>query len=555
MGILANIAGVRPLEKSLVDRPDGAQEPRSPNIDPYNLSLYDTDKVYDGGHPGAGGAGYSFLRWAGAHPFVGSIKRTRINQAFGYFQPREDDLAPGMMVRLVDSRQKMTRAAQKQAREIMSVLLSASNGYGEWETFGDAAGAMLDDSLTLDQANAEVLFTRGGKPYGFMPVDASLVRLTKPTQEELSSGKFYPGADDARYVKLWENDKTVAAEFKRHEMIFGVRRHRTWEGVRGYGYPEIEEANVILTDLVDAMTFNSVNFKSGIHASTALAINSTMKKEQIYAMQNAIRAMLTGRRQSHKLPMFFLKPDDKMSGIPLSKSNKDMEFSQYLNFLLKVLCAVYQMDPAELGFVMGAEGVQSALSTSGPGERILFSKEKGFTSMMSALSWWLTSRIVRQINPDFVLEFVGMDAPSEEARFKRLLESARVFRTPNELRVMYDLQELDHPAAKTPLDQAFRDAAMGAEGAPAEGGEEDPFAALLGKSTGFAQGLKMGSMDQWTTDLVKAADRAMKDGIISKPHQRASMYHFVPSGRSDVLGHFVAADFKPWQDFTEGARV
>lgn len=568
MGWLAKGAG---KAKGGMDLPALA-EPMSPNLDPYGMQLGSNHLLsHDSTHEGSG-ADYDFFRATAATPYVGVIHSIRINQAMYFLRPRTDDLSPGFRVRLIDPDAKMTAGAKKDAKRLMKIVMQGAGGFGDYHNFADVAQVLLRDSLTFDQSNAEILHAKvGGKelPYGVMPLDAALCRMARPTAKQQDSGKWYPKPTDKRYVKLWRQDYKIAAEYTPQQMMWGIRRRRSDEWVRGYGYPEIEEAQSVLTDILDAQTFNSVNFKSGIHANTVLAIHSTMKGDQVYSFKNAVRAMLTGRRQAQKVPLFFLKPDDKVQGIPLGKSNKDMEFSNYMNFLLKVFFACYQMDPAEAGFVMGAEGVSSALSTSGPYDRIMFSKERGLRWLLASLQWWYTSKVIRPHHPEMMLEFVGFDSQSDEARHKSLMDSARVYRTPNEVRDMYDLPRLDAAAADVPLDQAFREAAMGGGEEPGEGdagmmGEGMP-EGMPGGGEGpeidpFAKGLRAGfsreSVSQWTEELVNRAEGAMDAGTLARPERSAGLYRMIPGKRPGILGHLVAVKrSQPWRDPLPGREA
>jgi hypothetical protein len=323
---------------------DGGLPPESTNLDRNDFD-YSADYTEYSFNHGGGGTTYPQLAMASNHIVPFSVHHTRVHQAARFWKTREDDLAPGCRVVLSDRSAPMTKAAKATAREIMAVLMSADHGYADYRSFEPAVSAMIRDSLTYDQACAEVLTTRKGKPYGFMPVDASLIRLARPTSEELNSERFYPDPDAKRYVKIRMSDYSVTNEYTQRKMIWGVRNRRTAEWARGYGNPELNQAHIALASLINAMTFNDVNFQSGMNANMVVAFHSRMKRKAQESVASAFRHRATGVRQSHRTPLLFLGPDDKMSSVTMNQSNKDMEYSNHINFLIKIFCAAYQMDP------------------------------------------------------------------------------------------------------------------------------------------------------------------------------------------------------------------
>lgn len=541
MGVAAAIAGAGRTHGSATAARDALTKAglfKSPNVDPYLFTGTVASEEYNEVHEGAGST-YNFLRWVGSTPYSEAIKGTRIAQILEFCIPRDDDKRPGMIIRPWDRTQKVTKGTQKLAREIMQVIMAVDRGAAGYDTLAPAVRALMGDSYDLDQANFEVAPDRRGKPAAWMPVDASLMRLAKIPDADLSEGRYYPKPEDPRYVKLWAHDSSVAVEYRESQMLWGIRNRRTHEYVRQYGHPELIMAAPIITDLLDAMTFNSTNFKSGVHSNAIVEVNSTMQDEAHWAFKNSIRAMLTGRLQAKKLPLFFMKPGDAIKVHTLGNNNHDMEFSQYVSFLLKVLCAVFRMDPAELNFVFGNEGQHNSLQGQGPAERIIYSQERGLKPDLRHLAWWFTSKIVKPYHGDFILEFTGFDAPSDEQRIELAMKAMRTHLTPNEFRQQEGLPRLSSPAADTPLDQAYLAAAQG-EGGPDDA--PDDFMGDAGEREPFAKGLRIGDdVDSWTSYLVDRADEAMRQGrIVQLGKGRRGVYRMVPvRNRRGVLAMLV----------------
>ncbi len=63
--------------------------------------------------------------------------------------------------------------------------------------------------------------------------------------------------------------------------------------------------------------------------------------------------MLAGVGNAWKTPI--LNADDGVEWVSMQSNNRDMEYNEWMNFLLKLACAMFLMDPAEVNFKFGSE--------------------------------------------------------------------------------------------------------------------------------------------------------------------------------------------------------
>jgi hypothetical protein len=163
------------------------------------------------------------------------------------------------------------------------------------------------------------------------------------------------------------------------------------------------------------------------------------------AFRREFYSMLSGPAGAKKTPIIQLDPEQKeeISSVSLSNTNRDMEFSAWLNFLIKEVCALYQLDPAEIGYLFGNEGQSNSLNASGPSERILHSREKGLRPTLRALEGWINRWVIDAFAPHLELSFVGVEADSEERRVKATADKVKAFLTINEARAAFDLPPLE----------------------------------------------------------------------------------------------------------------
>ena len=526
-------------------------EPQSYELDPTyyeNLYLAQTPSNI---HPGTFGLDYTQLYAMSRLPVIGAIIQTRIQQIAEFAVPQTSPYSSGFRVTLRDDKQKGTRASEKRAQEIQDLILTAGGKYG-LGGFEPFVRALMRDSLTYDQANFEILRDRAGRPISFVAVDSSTIRRAKPKAKDAHRGRRTQWKPtEASYVQR-VNDKVVT-DFTYDEMAWGVRRPRTTLWVNGYGYPELEELMRVITDLANAQTYNSVNFTNGVHTSTILALKSNMTAQTFRSFKRQVMAMMSGVANARRTPIVQLDPERKeeIQAINLSQSNKDMEYMQFVGFLMKLTCAVFSMDAAELGFVFGTENQQAALSTGGPQQRIVASKERGLRPVLRSLQNWMNNWFVYQVDEDFRLEFVGLDSISEQEKLEMDLKAVKAYKTVNEVRQEHDLKPLDSPLADMILDPTYLNSAFamlqqeqmgeeGEEGMPPEGGmppEEGmppegmpPEGDMFPEEAPPEAGPQDMDMDALTQALVEKSEVAIDDNRLTplspmkKGHKRALRY-------------------------------
>jgi hypothetical protein len=104
---------------------------------------------------------------------------------------------------------------------------------------------------------------------------------------------------------------------------------------------------------------------------------------------------------------------DKLEWINLKQNNKDMEFSNWVSYLVKVTCAVYQIAPEEINFDSKSQGSSSVFET-GPEAALKYSKDKGLRSLLMFVADVLTEEVIEPYNSDFMFIFAGIDEQSDK---------------------------------------------------------------------------------------------------------------------------------------------
>lgn len=375
---------------------------------------------------------YSTLDKLSRHNIASAIVQTRINQVSEFSNPTEENSSDpiGFRIKKRDGSLPSDEEHLK-IKQLERFIVDCGSETIDFElTFESFLRQIVRDSLVYDQANFEVVRNKAGKIIAFLPVDASTIRRAKSNDSEI------------KYVQV-KNNKIIS-EFKEEELCFGVRRPRTSLGVKKYGHPELEELYQTLNHIYNAETYNASNFTNGISAAGIIAVKSKMNPKLFRAFRKEFYQMLTGTHNSKKTPLIQLDPDanEDLKALNLSASNAEMEYSQWINYLIKVTCAIYQMDPAEIGFVFGNESQRSTAVQSDPSARVLMGKEKGLRPLLRAIQSWINKYIVYQIDPNYQFEFIGIDAVSALDK-QRIQKGRALYMTVNELRALSGLAEIE----------------------------------------------------------------------------------------------------------------
>jgi intein/homing endonuclease len=188
------------------------------------------------------------------------------------------------------------------------------------------------------------------------------------------------------------------------------------------------------------------------------------------------------------------------NGFITHNSNRDMEFSAWIDFLIKVACAIYSMDPIEVNFKYGSGGGAKSMFDSANKSKLIESKDRGLKPLLRFLARTIDRHILWPLDPKFSFEFVGLDAQTPKEIADLNTQRVRSMYMVDEIRAENDLAPLPNGEGQVILDanwlamkrfkeeqelQAAQQAAQlamagsmaaapGVGGAPGAGGAADP---------------------------------------------------------------------------------
>lgn len=443
-------------------QPKVDQNTKSFFIDPleFNSNLGYKDKPFS--------LTYTTLKRMSKTPIINSIIKTRKNQVADFAEPQENKYSTGFVIRKKPKggvEQKMDNKDKKIAFAITDFILKGGNtsqwGYDDFDTF---IRKIVEDSLVYDQMTFECVRNRRGQLESFIATDAATFRMADSFFDKDYDNVFFQrnGANVWKdrsdfgpkvhgyypaYVQVYQNMKVN--EFYPWELCFGIRNPSTSIWANGYGCSELEELINVVTSMLWSDEYNRRFFSQGSAPKGFFRVKGTNNEAALQQFKQQWQSMITGVMQSWKTPVI----EADVDWIDLQKNNRDMEYSSWIEYLIKIACAVYSIDPSEIGWDISRSNGNGGLFEGSQEQRLKHSKDKGLYPLLKFLQRKLNKYIIEQINPDYELVFVGLNGLTIEEELKMDIDKVNSFMTVNEAREKYEMKPLE--GGDAPNNSAF----------------------------------------------------------------------------------------------------
>ena len=421
-------------------------------IDPlqFNANLGYKDKPY--------ALTYETLRRMSKTPVINAIIKTRKNQVADFAEPQEDKYSAGFVVRRKPKQGvqvEMSAQDKKIAWAITEFLMRGGN-VGQWDSddFDTFIRKITEDSLVYDQMTFEILRNRRGSVESFVATDGATFRIAdsyyaqdyenpyfdkngaavwnNPKEFGKKINGYYP-----TFVQVYQNQKV--SDFYPWELCFGVRNPSTNIHANGYGCSELEEMINIVTSLLYGDEYNRRFFSQGSAPKGLLRIKGVNNEAALQQFKQQWQSMISGVMQSWKTPVV----EADVDWIDLQKNNRDMEYSAWTEYLIKLACAIYNIDPIEIGWDISRGQNAGGLNEANQADRLQHSKDKGLYPLLKFIQRKINKYIVEQINPDFEFVFMGLNGMTISEELDLDIKKIQNFQTLNEIREKYDLKPLE----------------------------------------------------------------------------------------------------------------
>lgn len=473
-----------------------AQEPKTVMYDPLSI----VDIMGYRRRPGFGRAhslSYETLRrMSMRNAVVAAILQTRQNQVGAFASPSDDARDSVGFVILPRDGKQPSRAAKKEITRLNEFILNTGNSElmsdgTDRDRLGTFLRKITRDTLVFDQVNIEIVRDRMGRPYDFYAVDAATIRKVIQPGKDKNDFK-----EPIIYVQVL-NDAPVAG-YSSREMVFGVRNPRTDILSAGYGYAELEMLITTITAHLNAEEYNRKFFEHGSVPKGILNIKgSNIPREQMEGVRRMWNAQMAGVMNAWRTPVMNA---EELQWVNVHQSNMDMEFSRWLEYLVKVASAVFLIDPAEINFdFRGSATQQAPLFESSIEGKLKHSKDRGLRPLLRFLMEVIDQKIIRPLNSDFKFAFSGLDARTEQELLTMDKDKVETYMTVNEVRKTRGLDPLEGELGELIMNPTFMQWALQKE------------AGQGGNGVGFAGFGEMGGAGN--AEETEEAEKSDRDAI------------------------------------------
>jgi len=404
---------------------------------------------------------------------ISSIQQTRVMQMRSFCRPQKSKYDTGYAIRLRDKNAEMKDEEQQEIEAIYEWIkflgtVDETRKQEECDTFEDFVHKIMMDRLTYDQIAIELIPTFDGRIHHLVPVDAATIRLAstrikalkenmkanmemsrpvKYTGEEASSYKMVNMSDEdlekIKYVQVYRG--RILEGFTPEDMIvkFGNPTNRIQ--ANGYSIGELEKLLNIITAHLNAETHNKLQFTHGQAQKGILHIKGDVRPVMLEAFRRHWYSQSVGPNNAWRTPI--IASSDEVKWIPLQTSNRDMEFTQWMNYLIKIICAIFQIDPEEINFgdaKFRGGGSSTPMFMSANESRIKTSQDRGLRPLLRFFEAIMNERVFKRMgwSDKYIFEFVGLNAETKAEELERNTKESQTFKTVDEIRKDHDLEEL-----------------------------------------------------------------------------------------------------------------
>ena len=322
-----------------------------------------------------------------------------------------------------------------------------------------ALRAIVRDSLTYDRYAVEVVPDRAGRTHHWFPIDGATVKFASNRLRDykqladnfMNLDILYPenqveamekqkvlelkpellDADRYKYVQVIRGK--IERAYTEDELKLGIRNITTDIYNNGYGVSELELCVSLVTGHLNAEFYNQAYFTQGFSAKGILHIKAAINRRKLETVRQQWQHMLKGARNSFQTPIF--AGMEEVSWIPLTQNHNDIGFEGWMRYLIKMICAIYQIDPHEIGIGFKDEGSGGgSLGGDATKEKMDQSKDKGLYPLLRHIEDFINEQILKPFDSRFVLKFTGITDESKTESVDRQDKERKFKKTVNEIR-------------------------------------------------------------------------------------------------------------------------
>ena len=346
--------------------------------------------------------------------------------------------------------------------------------------FGEFLKLTIRDALTFGHIAVEKVKTRKGGLHRFRPRPAESVYLVNKnvTRAQLDSASAsamklaVPKSDNdpkknqiineadntlIKYVQVGYDNRTLAT-YGDEDMIFKLFNPQNFADSQGYCFSPLELAIITVTSHLNVENFNSNFFTHGYASKGVLHLKGTVTQQQLASFRRNFYNTISGTQNAWRTPI--IAGIDDVQWVPISASAREMEYINFNNHLMRILCTQFQIDPMELGldYLVSSNGRAPNQAASSE-YKINFSRERGLLPLLTFLEDFINGDILPAIDASFPekykFAFTGYTDETPQTEIAQIQAEISVYKSMNEILRQTQNDKINEKIADLPLSAAF----------------------------------------------------------------------------------------------------
>jgi hypothetical protein len=346
--------------------------------------------------------------------------------------------------------------------------------------FGEFLKLIGRDALTFGHVAIEKVKTRAGGLHRFRLLPAESVYLINKnlSKEQVDSDavKTYqmskpksnndPKADQVvnevkndylKYVQVSYDNRPLAT-FGDEDMVFKLFNPQNFVDTQGYCYSPLELAIINITNHLNVENYNANFFTHGYAARGVLHLKGTVTQQSLANFRRTFYNSISGTQNAWRTPI--VSGLDEVQWVPMSASAREMEYINFNNHLMRILCAQFQIDPTELGldYLISANGRAPAQQANNE-YKIAYSRERGLVPILMFVEDIMNSELLpaldKSLAEKYKFTFTGTTDETPQTEIAQMQAEMTVWKSMNDLLAQSQKDKMDEPVGDLPLNQAF----------------------------------------------------------------------------------------------------
>lgn len=346
--------------------------------------------------------------------------------------------------------------------------------------FGEFLKLIIRDAVTFGHVAVEKVKTKKGGLHRFRPRPAESVYLINKqlpkavvqadanAQRKLHAPKSDndPVKDQEvniqeheyeKYIQVSYDNRTLAT-FGDEDLIFKLFNPQNFIDSRGYCYSPLELAIITVRSHLDVENFNANFFTHGYASKGVLHLKGTVTQQQLANFRRSFYNSITGQQNAWRTPI--VAGLDEVQWVPISASSREMEYINFNNHLMRILCTQFQIDPMELGldYLVSSNG-RSNMQQASSEYKVNYSRERGLLPLLTFIEDMINGDILPALDKDlaakYVFTFTGYTDETPQTEIAQLQAEVSVYKSMNDVLRQAQKDPIKHKIADLPLSASF----------------------------------------------------------------------------------------------------